>query len=812
MKNNIFKLVFCSLLLCTLSLFSSCSNSTEIKDQGSNMSLWYQQPAKEWMESMPIGNGRLGAMIYGGLEEETIALNEVTMWSGQEDPEQEKACGKEKLAEIRKLFFDGKWVEGNNMASEYLSGQPHSFGSHLPIGDLKLKFDIGSPQISNYKRELDLNNAITTVTFLADETNTTYKREYFCSNPDEALIIKLSADKKSAVSFDMGLDLLRESTIMTSDHSLEFSGQASFPKQGPGGVHFLGKVKVIVNGGEVGQKDDRLQIKKADEVMIVLDIRTNFDNEDYKNLCAQTVEKASSKQYDQMKNDHIKDYSNLFSRVDISFGENGSEKLPTDKRWANKKAGKEDPGLDALFFQYGRYLLIASSRENSPLPANLQGIWNDNLACNMGWTCDYHLDINTEQNYWASNITNLHECNVPLFNYIKSLSEAGEKTAMKVYGSPGWVAHTVANVWGYSAPGQSVNWGLFPTASAWIASHLWTEYCYTQDVNFLKNEAYPILKKNAIFLQDYMVQDPKSGYLMTGPSTSPENSFLYNGTEISLSMMPTCDRVLVYETFNSCIEASRILNIDADFRKSLEEDLKKLPPFKIATNGSVQEWFEEVTPAHPNHRHSSHLLALYPYNQISLKHTPELAVAAEKSIHNQLNAEGWEDVEWSRANMINFYARLKKPVEAYSSLSMLLQIFTRENLLTISPEGIAGAPYDIFIFDGNEAGISGMAEMLIQNHEGYIEFIPTLPQEWKTGFFKGLCVKGGAEVDLKWENSQVQTATVKATANNTFQIKLPRQDKTARIIKNGKSQEIQADNENMISVQLAKNEVLELQY
>jgi len=772
--------------------------------------LWYQQPADEWMKALPLGNGRIGVMVYGGVEQETIALNEVTIWSGQPDSNQEILCGKEKLSEIRKLFFDGKLEEGNRVATEYLSGKPHSFGTNLPIGNLVFKFNDDASPISEYRRELNLKNSIAEVTY--KQKNIRFKREYFCSNPDDVLAIKLSSDTKASVNLNLSLDLLRQSKITTSQNEIEFSGKVAFDKFGPGGVNFMGKVKVLVKGGRIITNNNNLTVNMADEVIVYFDVRTDFVSKNYKEKCNATIEHVVAKAYDKIKQDHINDYKRLFDRVDMFFSGENDSNLPTDIRWKNKKeGGKYDVGLDALFFHYGRYLLISSSRENSPLPLNLQGIWNDNLACNMPWTCDYHLDMNTQQNYWSSNVVNLSESNVPLFNYIKKISDEGEKTAKNSYGCQGWVAHTVANVWGYTAPGQGVSWGLFPTAGAWIASHLWTEYCYTHNIDFLQKQAYPILRKAALFLKDYMVVNPNNGYLMTGPSISPENSFKYNGADLSLSMMPACDRELVYETYTSCIEASKILNVDEDFRKSLESDLKKLPPIKIGKDGAIQEWFEDYDQPHPNHRHTSHLLALYPFNQISLTGTPDLAKAADSTIYKRQHAEGWEDVEWSRANMINFFARLRNPDQAYENLSMLLKGATRENLLTMSAKGVAGAACDIFSFDANEAGIAGIAEMLVQSQEGYIDFLPALPAQWMSGQFKGLCVRGGAEVDLKWEKGHVKHASIKATSNNVFRIKLPF-GRNPELLINGKKQRFKADNNQMISLKLLKNDVAILEY
>ncbi|MDR0700582.1 MAG: glycoside hydrolase family 95 protein [Tannerella sp.] len=790
-----------SFLFIILLLTASCK-----KEKTPTLSLWYLQPAEEWMQATPAGNGRLGAMIYGGTETETIALNEITLWSGQYDEDQEISCGKEMLGEIRRLFFDGKIDEGNRLGSQYLYGKPHSFGTHLPLGDLKIKSSHDNAEIKNYKRELDLEKSITTVSYSVSGIN--YKREYFCSNPDDVFLIKFTSDKKNVLNMEIGLDLLRESVISTSGNTLSFSGQALFPKLGPGGVFYTGMIHVASDKGTLSATDHALIVNNSNEVTITIDIRTDYKNPSYKTLCEQTIRNVTRKTYEEIKTGHIKDYTNLFDRAKLYLGESEFDKLPVDVRWKRlKEMRHDDPGLFALFFQYGRYLLISSSRENSPLPANLQGLWNDNLACNMSWTCDYHLDINTQQNYWLANTGNLHECHTPLFNYLEDLAYHGEKTAAKVYGSPGWTAHTVANVWGYTAPGQGVGWGMFPTAGVWLASHLWSHYTYTLDMEFLRNKAYPILKKSALFLLDYLVEDPAGEYLMTGPSISPENSFKVDGREYSLSMMPACDRVLVHEALESCIEASEILGVDAELRQSMVKAIAKLPPVKIGKDGTIQEWFEDYELAHPNHRHSSHLLALYPYCQITLEKTPELAKAAEKSVYRQLHSRNWEDVEWSRANMICFYARLKNAKEAYKNMKGLLIEFSRENLFTMSPAGIAGAQSDIFEFDANEAAPAAIAEMLIQSHEGYIEFLPALPEEWSSGYFKGLCVRGGAEADLQWNDSAVEYAKITATVDNRFSVKLPHPD--MNITKNGRDFTGNIEN-GILSCRLNKGDRLEL--
>ncbi len=778
------------------------------KDEKS-LRLWYNQPSSELMKSLPLGNGRLGAMVFGGIRKETIALNEITLWAGKEDPDQEYMAGKEKLKEIREFFFKDEMKEGTDAAGQILVGKPHSFGSHLPIGNLNLQFDYPAGKIQNYYRDLNLENAVAKVEF--SKGGVKYNREFLCSNPDNVLVVKLTADKKSALNFTVSLDLLRKAEVSATDNILEFSGDLS--KEPSGGVAFLGNIRVKAEDGTVVAADKSLKVSNASTVYLYIDVRTNFHTKaDFKSLCRTTTENASKKTYDDIKAKHIADYSQLFKRVDLYLGESETADLPTDLRWLLVKEGKSDAGMDALFFQYARYLLIASSRENSPLPANLQGLWNDNLANNMGWTCDYHLDINTEQNYWLANVGNLHECNAPLFNYIDDLASYGEKTAHNVYGSKGWTAHTMNNVWGFTSPGWDPGWGLFPTGGTWIASHLWLDYCYTPDKDFLRERAYPVLKENARFFLDYMTIDPRNGYLVTGPSTSPENGFLYNGKGTSLSMMPTVDRVLVSELFESLIKASEILKIDKPFRDSLQKALKKLPPIQISKRyGTVQEWMEDYEEAYRNHRHTSHLLGLYPFSQITPETTPELAVAAKKTLVRRLTDPNWEDTEWSRANMICFNARLKNANDAYQSLVLLQGNFTRENMLTISPKGIAGAPYDIFIFDGNEAGAAGIAEMLLQGHSGYIQFLPALPEQWKSGHFKGLCVEGGGVVDLEWKDVKVTTAAIKATFNNTFALKI-KDGAIPQFYKNDKRIMLKQRGGDTISFELKKGETMKLVY
>lgn len=784
---------------------SGCQSAT---DSCGTTELWYAQPAKVWMESLPIGNGRLGAMTYGGIEEEKLALNESTMWSGQYNENQNKPFGREKMNQLRKLFFEGKLSEGNRIAGDNLHGNQTSFGTHLPIGDLKMQFIYPEGKVTGYRRSLSLDEAVSSVSFNSGGVN--YKREYFATNPDNVLVLRLTADKQKSITMNMGLDLMRQADLSVEDNQLVFTGKVDFPLHGPGGVCFEGRIAVLADNGEVKMEQSGVGIKEADAVTLIVDVRTDYKSPDYKTLCADGVKKAAAKSYDELKQAHIKDYNTLYNRVSIHFGQDANRALPTDVRWKQVKEGKTDTGLDALFFQYGRYLTIASSRENSPLPIALQGFFNDNKACNMGWTNDHHLDINTEQNYWAANVGNLAECNAPLFTYIKDLAHHGAKTAEVVYGCKGWTAHTTANVWGYTPASSTIIWGLFPMAGSWIASHLWTQYEFTQDKQYLAETAYPLLKGNAQFILDFLAKDPKSGYLMTGPSISPENWFrTAGGEEMVASMMPACDRELAYEILSNCVQASEILNTDREFADSLRTAIAQLPPIQLRANGAIREWFEDFEEAHPNHRHTSHLLALYPFSQITLEKTPELAEAARKTIENRLSAENWEDTEWSRANMICMYARLKDAQEAYKSVQLLQGKLSRENLMTVSPGGIAGAEGDIYSFDGNPAGTAGMAEMLVQNHEGYVEFLPCLPVEWKDGSFKGLCLKGGAEATAEWTNAVINKASLKATVDQVLKVKVP-QGKKYRVLLNSKEAIANPDAKGLITVEMKRGDLLEL--
>lgn len=726
--------------------------------------LWYKTAADDWMKAVPLGNGRIGAMVYGGDKCERIALNEISLWSGRHDETSNDLCGRDALDEMRRSFFAGDFDKGSELGDKYLNGRMTSFGTHVPLGDMTIEVE-GRGDTKDYIRQLDLDEAVATVRYKSGAI--TYTREYIADYPDDVLAMRFTADKQKSLTATIGFDLLRDAQIKASGNDLTLRGKVSFPLHGPGGVNFYGKLRVIPNGGKVENFGDKLRVVGADSFDIVFDLRTNYGGDNYVALCDVTVDKAAAKGYTEMRKSHVADYRSLYDRMTINFGDDSGDAIPTDERLKAISAGKSDPGFDALFFQYGRYMLISSSRKTPmPLCANLQGIWNDNRACNMPWTCDYHLDENIQQNYWSANRANLAECNEPLFAYLGLLAKHGRDTAMKMYGSRGWVAHTVCNAWGYTAPGWGVSWGMNVTGGAWLATHLWSHYKYTADKEYLRNTAYPILREAALFFSDYMAEDPATGRLMTGPSISPENGYQHNGKHYCLSMMPTIDRVMVYDLYDACIQSADILGIDDEFTARLRKDINRLPDLEVGKDGLLKEWPGDVRRSDPSHRHSSHILSLFPLDQISVERQPELAMACRKSLESQTSDPAWEDTEWSTANMLCFYARLKDADAAHGWLQNLFRRFMRENLMTVSPAGVAMAEEDIFSFDATEGGVAGMCEMLLQCYDGYLDFLPALPQQWKTGSVKGLCAHGGLVVDLEWKDGKPTSAAIKATTKD----------------------------------------------
>jgi len=769
--------------------------------------LFFNQPAATWPDALPVGNGRLGAMVFGNPAKERLQLNEETIWIGERrDRDNPQAS---RTPEVRKLLMAGKVHEAEALAAQVMMGVPDRLPCYQTLGDLWLDFDNVPASVKDYRLELDLDEAVVKTHFSV--AGAQWTREVFSSAPRNVIVARIESTRTFALTIRLDRPANSETTVAASDR-LIMTGAArpAKPTTDPAtqelqvGVAFRAELRAILEGGTVRAVGNTLRIENARAVTLLLTASTDFRAHDAAGMaaaCARNLRSAAGRTYSELRAEHVADYRRYASRANLRLGNAGEmggadplRDVATDKRMERLRKGSDDPGLIATYFQYGRYMLISSSRPGT-LPANLQGIWNESL--DPPWGSKYTVNINAEMNYWMAESANLSELHTQLFDLLDSTRSFGAATARKYFNARGFVVNHNTDIWGDSIPVDHVQAGVWPMGAAWISLHLFSHYAYNLDTAFLRDRAYPRLKEIAEFFLDYLVPGP-DGTLLSGPSQSPENKYkLPDGSTASLCMSPAMDTEIIRAVFDRVSRSSKILGVDDALRAQVENATKRLPPFKIGKTGALQEWNDDYGETEPGHRHISHLFALYPDHQITLRETPDLAKAARATLERRLT-NGGGSTGWSRAWIVNCWARLEDGEAAHSSLLALLRNCTRPNLFDICGMK-ANSPFQI---DGNLGGTAGIVEMLLQSHGGVVRLLPALPSAWPQGNFRGLRARGGLEVDCAWSNSRATIATLRANADGRITLAAPAGQHILRVTRLGKEIPLRSVNTQTVPIEL----------
>lgn len=741
--------------------------STIFLNAQNHLRLWYDEPAADWNEALPVGNGRLGAMVFGNPEQERIQLNEESLWGGSPG-NNNNPNARASLPHIRRLILNDSLQEAIDLAEKTLLGTPPRIRSYQPLCDLSIRF--GKRIVTDYMRELDLKTGVCRTTYSVEGSR--YTQEVFASAPDNVIVVKLKSQGKSKLNFSINLNRTRDARTYSEKNRVFLIGQIedkADPERGPGGKHmrFHTQLRAYTPDGTIEACENGLRISKAQEVTLMISAVTDYHlaslsyhpEENLEKKCNAIFDRIPSVRYSTLYKRHFKEYSGLFNRVHFSLHADDRQERPTDERLEAIKKGKDDPNLVSLYFQYGRYLLMSCSRYPGVLPANLQGIWNESY--NAPWNSDFHTNVNLQMNYWPAEICNLSETVNPLIQFLGQIKRPGTETAREMYGARGWTLHHLTNIFGRTGVMDGVQWGLFPMAGPWMTFPLYEHYLFTKDRKFLQQQGYPLMKGAAQFILDYLVKD-KNGYWVTVPSNSPENSYIHSsGKPFKMTYAATMDIQIITELFQNCIEATEILDTDRRFADTLKSVLQHLPPIQISSKtGGIQEWIEDFDEVEPGHRHISHLLGLYPGSQITVE-TPEQFEAAKKTLARRLS-KGGGHTGWSRAWIINFYARLREGEEAHKHILSLLAHSTQKNLFDTHP------PFQI---DGNFGATAGIAEMLLQSDKHSITLLPALPHAWQNGTISGLKARGNIEAEITWDNGQLSRAVITVQDDQTRTIK-----------------------------------------